>query len=262
MNDELIEEEVPEVPADDLEEPPVEPTDEPEEIVEQGDPDPAETVVDQQPQEPVKPSQIRQVRNALRDKQRENAELRRQLQALAPTHSPQDEARPKLSDFEYDEDAFSKAHEAWAMKRAQRDAVMAAEMQIKQARYIEAKQKHGEAFDDAESIVASVLSDSQQSMAIAVMDDPSELVMALAKNQAALEKLATITDPIKFAFQLGQLKKEQPMPTKPKPAPESVPSRTAQPNTAKNVDQLLEQARKTGDYTKYFAATRQQKPKA
>jgi hypothetical protein len=87
-------------------------------------------------------------------------------------------------------------------------------------------------------------------------------VYALGKNPKKLKELASITDPVKFAFAIAKLETQLKVSNKkPAPPPEKVVGGTAPIRGA--VDSTLERLRadaeRTGDYSKVFAYRKQKR---
>ena len=221
------------------------------------------------------PEWVRELRKSHREAQRKIREYESKLQALQATENKPVTAgaKPKLEDFDYDSDRYETALEQWYDRKRQ-----AAEAEAKakaaeeeQAKSWQAKlEAYGKAkadlkvkdYDEAEELAQQVFSTVQQGVILQGADNPALVVYALGKNPKKAKELASLTDPVKFAFAVAKLEKELKVtPRKPTPAPE----RTINGDGPKSgtVDSQLErlraEAEKTGNYSKVFAYKQQQK---
>jgi hypothetical protein len=226
-------------------------------------------------------SSIRDLRAHLRELKRElRAYQAKEMTQQAPqaTQVPTLGAKPKLEDFDYDETKYDAALEKWyddkrkidkakeeieAQERARREAG-----QAKVNSYIsEAKELRVKDFQDVESEVVSALSVEQQGILLAGADKPALLVYALGRNPAKLKSLASINDPVRFAFAAAKLESQlKTSRTATKPAPESRVSASGgapvSGGSQKTLERLREEAARTGDMTKVIAYKRQLKEAA
>ena len=60
-------------------------------------------------------------------------------------------------------------------------------------------------FDDAEESVASMLTDVQRGIIVDGSDNPALSFYAIGKNKALAKELASITNPVKFAFAVSKM---------------------------------------------------------
>jgi hypothetical protein len=221
------------------------------------------------------PQWVKDLRQRQRELARENAELKAKLnagtsQAKGKPELPQ---KPKLADYDYDEEAYDKARDEWdAKKRAvdawEADQEKAAEEQAKRIRAIdESYAKSRQAlkvsdFEDAEEAVVGQFTEWQQGIVKAGAANPGAMVYALGKTPKKLQELASIKDPVKFAVAIGKLETEVKVTRRTgiKPAPET-PLRGNSNVTASKatLERLQAEADRTGDRTKVAAYLRQQK---
>ena len=93
----------------------------------------------------------------------------------------------------------------------------------------------------------------QQGMIVQGAENPALLVYALGKNPKKAKELASITDPVKFAFAVAKLETNLKV-TKRKASsrPESKINGTGRPSGSvdNTLDRLRAEAEKTGNYTK------------
>lgn len=211
------------------------------------------------------PDWLRNLRRENRELKRKQKELEQRLQK--PADAPVLGAKPKLEDHDYDAEAFEVALSDWYEKKRAVDAKMEQRQAAEQAQQAEwktrletyAQEKTALAADDyeeSEEAVTDTLSEVQQGIIIQGASNPAALVYKLGKDEARLQVLANIKDPVKFAFAIAKLETDMKTPAKTKPEPERRLSggRPAAPATSGHLDKLRERAQQTGDYTAYFAA--------
>lgn len=225
------------------------------------------------------PEWVRELRKAHRETQRENRELKERLEKV---NSPQPEAeplgpKPTLEGHDYDAEEFEKALADWyerKRKKDQQEADAKREQEQQQKAWQAKLDEYGEAksalkvkdFDDAEAVVLEVFDQTQQGIMIQGSDNPAHVFYALGKNEGKAKELASIKDPVKFAFAVAKLEKEIKVGKRKGKTPPP-PERTVKGTGKKSgtVDSTLErlraEAEKTGDYTKVHAY-RQKKRKA
>lgn len=226
-----------------------------------GEDDPEETPV------------IRTLRQKARDAAKKVKELERKLEEKTATEQAAELGpKPKLEEFDYDEDKFAEALTEWTARKSESDAVKAKEAEAqKQAEaewndriavYNERKQKLGaHDFDEAEDVVKTGLSVTQQSIIVDAAMSPEVVVYAVGKNPDVLERLSKISSPIRFAAEIARLETKMKVSgMKSKPAPESRPKDTKAPTTGKaQLEKLRAKAERSGDFTAYYAAKRKTK---
>lgn len=218
---------------------------------------------------------IRDLRRRHRELARENAELKAKLGTGQPAAQgkPELPPKPKLADFDYDEEKYDQARDAWDSKKREADA-----WEENQRKAAEAQQKRVQAinegyansikalgvkdYQEAEEEAAGALDQVQQSILKAGAANPAALVYALGKTPKKLAELASIKDPVKFAVAVGKLETEVKVTkrTSTKPAPETtVRSNTSSATTTSaTLERLQAEADKTGDRTKVAAYLRKQ----
>lgn len=198
----------------------------PEEVqeVEQGEPDspPEQEEVNEQDEqapapaeEPKESSVMKQMRAALREKEREVRELRAKTAAPAPDAPKDPGEMPDIEQFDYDTEAYRAAIHKWNADKLKfegyRKQQEAEQQQIVQ-KYEAAKARFDTegakiaGFQDAVADVASALSlEQQNALLLRVPDVAHRIVMALHRNPAELERIARITDPVDYGIELGKL---------------------------------------------------------
>lgn len=207
----------------------------------------------------------------LRDKERELRELKQLVEAAkAPKQEPELK-KPTMESVDYDEAEYERQFDAYTRQKAEVDAKQrekdAAEKAEKDAwaAKVEAYQTAKAAlkvkdYDDAEAEATSTLSQIQQSIIVTGADNAALLVYALGKNPAKAKELASIKDPVKFAFAVAKLETQlKATPRKAPPAAEStVRGSGSISSTSSNSElaRLEAAAEKTGDRTAVIAFKR------
>jgi hypothetical protein len=100
----------------------------------------------------------------------------------------------------------------------------------------------------------------QQGMIVQGADNAALVVYALGKNPKKAKELASITDPVKFAFAVAKLETQLKISNrKAQTSPERKISGTGRPSGAvdSTLDRLRADAEKTGDYSKVFQYKKQ-----
>lgn len=252
--------------------------DQQEERAPQAEPEPEEITVmigDEPVEEEVQaaPDWVRD----LRKKNREDQKRIRELEArLAQTQAPaqtQLGKKPILEDFDYDTTAYESALADWFEKKRSFDAQ--AEARRRQEEEVQEQwnnklESYASArnslkvkdFEDAESTVAEMFNITQQGVVIQGAENPALLIYALGKNPKKAKELASIADPVKFAFAIAKLETQLKVTGKrTPPPPEKTVGGTAPIRGAvdSNLDRLRAEAERTGDYSKVYAYKRQKK---
>lgn len=181
--------------------------------------------------------------------------------------------KPTLEDHDYDAEKYETALTSWYDQKrkieeqereanAQREAEQKA-WQTKLDSYGKAKTElKVKDFEDAEIAAQESLSVTQQGIVLQGAENPALLIYALGKNPKKVKELASINDPVKFAFAVAKLETQLKV-TNRKAAPP--PERTVRGTgpTSGAVDSQLERLRadaeKTGDFTKVIAYKRQKR---
>lgn len=221
------------------------------------------------------PGLVNKLRKLNREKDRELRELR--AKTAAPAAQAQAEApmaRPTLADCEYDEEVFTEKLSAWHDQQAKaKTAQKEKEAQAKaEADAWKAKlEAHGKAkaelkvrdYEEAEAAAAEVLSVNQQGIIVNGADNSALVVYALGKNPAKAKELASIKDPVKFAFAIAKLETTLKVTQrKAPPPPEKVVRGSAPVSAGKGDAQLAKleaEAERTGDRSKVIAYNREQR---
>lgn len=222
------------------------------------------------------PAWVKELRKADREKARKIRELEQQLTARQQAEQPASVAKPTLADCDFDEDVFEQKltayHEAQRAEKAKQEAQEAEARKAQEAwnarltQYNEAKAKLSVGnFEEVEDIVKDAMNPTQLGIIVSGADKPEHLVYAIGSNAAKLKELASITDPVKFAFAVARLEtKMQVTPKKAAPAPEKPlkGGATAVGATDNKLAQLEAEADRTGDRTKVLQYKRELRARA
>lgn len=249
-----------------------------------GDDDNGEVIVsigDEEPPEEqddkAAPAWVKDLRKAQRELQKENRELKAQIQQSAPKPKAQEVGKkPTLEDCDYDGEKFEQELTAWHDRK--RSAEQAAKQQEDEQKaqqeawngrlesYKTAKAAlKVKDFEEAEEITTSVFNEVQQALIIDAADNPALVIYALGKNPAKAKELAAITSHTKFLREISRLEdtKLKVQNRKAPPAPERTVSGTGKISgtTDSTLERLRAEAEKTGDLSKVIAYKRQQRDK-
>lgn len=220
------------------------------------------------------PDWVRDLRKQYREEKRRAKELEQRLaqveqrntQAVAPLGP-----KPTLEKADYDTDRYERDLAAWYEKKRQhdeREAAVKSEHQAVQKEWERKLESYQGAkaglkvrdFEFAEDVVQDNLSVMQQGMIVQGADNPALVVYALGKNPKKAKEIASITDPVKFAFAVAKLETQLKISNrKAQSSPERKISGTARPSGAvdSTLDRLRSEAEKTGDYSKVFQYKKQ-----
>lgn len=228
-----------------------------------------------QEEETRAPAWVRELRKANREKERKIRELEAQLNAAATETKPVVlEAKPTLESCDYDSDEYENKLASWyeqkraydaaeAEAAAQRDAE-AKEWQDKLDSYAKARASlKVRDYEDAEAFALETFNVTQQGIVLQGSENPAHLIYALGKSQKRAKELASITDPVKFAFAVAKLETQLKV-TNRKAA--AAPERTITSGGGRisgsvdsTLERLREEALKTGDLSKVMAYKRSKK---
>lgn len=218
------------------------------------------------------PAWVKDLRKANREKDRRIRELEQRLNANAPQQEQAVTvgAKPTLEGCDYDAEKFEAELESWHARKREAEQQQAKKEQAEKAAkdawtarvqtYEKAKAAlKVQDFQDAEDALSDALSVVQQGVILSGAEKPELLVYALGKAPAKLKELASITDPVKFAFAVAKLETQlKVQPRKQAPAPERrVTGSVPVGGPDKTLERLEAEADKTGDRTKVAAYKRQ-----
>jgi hypothetical protein len=227
------------------------------------------------------PAWVKELRKQNREKDRALRERDAEIARLKGSPAqPEAEAigpKPTLASCEYDEDEFERKLSAWHDKnrsiseaKAAKDAEAKKAQEAWQAKLAEFNKAKTaikvKDFEEAEANLTDAFSSVQQGILIDGADNAAVLTYALGKNPKKLKELASITNPVKFAFAVAKLETQLKV-TPRKTAP--VPDRVVRGNASVvpgSVDPMLkklqEQADRTGDRSAVAKYIREQARKA
>lgn len=214
-------------------------------------------------------STVRQMRERIKELDRIQKEKDKELAEFKAKYAPQQTdqlgAKPTLADAGYDEETFANRLLEWTEKKRkfdeqrvnqEREAEEANKAwQSAQERYVTAKNSLGlEDFEDYEAIVDGKFTQVQRGILLRSQQS-AHLVYAIGKSPAEVERLSKIKDPVEFAWAVRDLEtgKLKVGPAKPKPEGKVVSTAVASSDTEKRLEELREEARRTGNTDKLMA---------
>lgn len=228
------------------------------------------------PQEEDKPAPewVRDLRKQHRELQKRNRELEAKLNQAPETSKAQEVGKkPTLEDFDYDAERYEASIADWFERKRQADE-QAAKLQAERDNQAKAWQATLDGYskakaelkvrdyDDAEDITKETLNVVQQGVILQGAENPALLVYALGKNPKKVKELASISDPVKFAFAVAKLETQLKVTNrKAAPPPEKTVQGTGKVSGAvdSTLDRLRADAEKSGDYSKVMAYKRQKR---
>lgn len=219
------------------------------------------------------PEWVRDLRKNYREEKRRAKDLEQKL-ARFETQAPGAATlgpKPTLEKADYDTDRYEKELANWYDKKRQhddREVSVKSEQQAVQKEWERKLEGYQSAkaglkvrdFEFAEDVVQDNLSVMQQGMIVQGADNAALVVYALGKNPKKAKELASITDPVKFAFAVAKLETQLKISNrKAQVSPERKISGTGRPSGAvdSTLDRLRADAEKTGDYSKVFQYKKQ-----
>ena len=208
---------------------------------------------------------IKNLRKMQRETAKENRELKKKLADMSNADETAElGTKPTLENSDFDADKYEVKLLAWQDAKSKIAAKAAKEEEAKKKQSTDWQQNlnaYNEKkavlkvadFEEAEAVVRSEFSDTQQGLIIQGAENPALVVYALGKNPQHAEELSKINDPVKFAFAVAKLESQlvvSKKPSVPKPEETIQGSGNASTTTGVTLDKLREEAEKTGDYTK------------
>ncbi|WP_063657664.1 hypothetical protein [Candidatus Arsenophonus triatominarum] len=189
------------------------------------------------------PKWVKELRKGFKETQKENRDLKRQLEELTTKQSYQSPvnhdnvipAKPTLESCDYDEEVYEKALTDWHEKKShveQKKQAQQRQQQEVQERFIQRLKSHQQRaaklpvkdYTEMEEVVRSEVPVLQQEILIHAADEGTELIAyALGKNKALRQRLTAENDPIRAAFLLGQISQKVKLAPKPKKTPKPEP---------------------------------------
>ena len=222
------------------------------------------------------PEWVRELRKTNREDKRRIRELEEKLNAAGRTETKpvQLSKKPTLEEHDYDAEKFEAALDNWHQQKRivdEQNAKAEAEAKATQDAWQAKLNGYGEAkaklkvkdFDDAEDVAKELLSITQQGIILQGAENPALVIYALGKNPAKVKELASINDPVKYAFAVAKLETQLKVTQRKAPPPERTVSGTGRVagTVDSTLERLREEASKTGDYTKVVQYRNQQKRK-
>ena len=223
------------------------------------------------------PEWVRELRKQHRQLQREKRELEEKLKTVSqPAERPITVGKkPTLEEYDYDAEKYESELAAWFERKAKADEAQArarrAELDAQQA-WQQKLDSYGKArselkvrdFEDAEATVSETLNVTQQGVLLQGAENPALLVYALGKNPSKAKELASIQDPVKFAFAVAKLETQLKVQNRKAATPPEKTVRGTGPVSGaveSTLERLRADAERTGDFSKVMAYKRQQKAK-
>lgn len=219
------------------------------------------------------PDWLRELRKSDREKSKRIRELEQRLEASNQPQKPQLGPKPTLEACEYDPDRYETELTAWHERKREVEQVAERERRATEdaqkawnarlASYETAKAQLPVAdFDDSEAAVQAEFDVVKQAIILNGAEKPEQLIYALGKSPAKLKELASITDPVKFAFAVARLETKMKTTTrKPEMKPEkALRGSGGSPGAAVDqLERLRAEADITGDRTKVAQYLRQKR---
>lgn len=214
------------------------------------------------------PKWVKTLRDQNRKILKENKKLRKTLEEKDSLNSQKNLVRPKLSDYDWDDDLYEKALDDYEKKKFESAAPKIDDQtqqlyQKKLDSYVKRKSElKVNDFAEAEKDVINNLTLDQQNLILLNSDKPELVVYMIGKHPDILDELSEINDPAKFCYKIAKIESKTQMSkktTKPSVAPEKKITGTSasQGISSNNLDKLLENALKTGNLTEYRRAKKQ-----
>ena len=234
----------------------------------------AEETPAEEPQEPAETPLLRDIRKMLREEKKRARDLERELQTLKAPAPTVLGAKPRLEDFDYYADQFETAIASWYDKKREVDRKeeekRTAEQQAAQAwqtkvqAYEKAKAEFpADQIEDAEDVVQTLFSATQQGILLqGAGANAAKMVVELGKNPMKAKALSEIKDPVEFAIEVGVMKAgmSKSQDRKSPPPEKTISGGSSKVTNAKDrLEQLRDEAQKTGNFDAFFAFKRQMK---
>ena len=227
-----------------------------------------ETPPQEETDEKRAPEWVRNLRTKAREQERELRELRKLRDGVEQQKQTQLGPKPTLEACDYDADLFERRLDAWKELKAVADRQQAEvkEAEAKRQEYFNSKfeaysTRKAEVigkikdFADVEETVLHALDDTQRGVVLAHAKDPALLLYAIGKDEKRLQELAKLSDPVEFIFAVARMETQmRTQSRKPQSAPEkSVKGSASTTGSDKRLDQLYDEAARTGDLNKVRA---------
>lgn len=223
------------------------------------------------------PKWVKELRREKKESDRRIKELEAKLNEQNKPETIELGEKPTLESVGYDADEFEAKLTEWHAKKLQFEQQEASkrEEQEKAQKVWQDKLNSYETkktaikskvrdFDEAEDLARDVLTQTQQGILIHAAEKPELLIYHLGKNPQKAKELASINDPIQFAFAAAKIDAQIKMTArKPSTSPERKPSGSASYSgtTDTTLAKLQADADRTGDSSKVVAYLRNQRNK-
>lgn len=218
------------------------------------------------------PDLPKRLREEIKKRDRENAELRKRNAELEKPAAAIDVGeRPTREQFDWDDDAYDEAIDAWNERRfkAQQQADEPDALQAEAAQDVQRLTTGIQtlSYADAQEVAPAAikaLTAEQQYVIASAAKEPAKLIYALGKNPDRLKALQDIKNPVKFIAEVARMETQMTTRTRTPVAPENVRQGDARPPAQgdKETARLEKQAQATGDYTALLAHKRKLREKA
>jgi hypothetical protein len=228
-----------------------------------------ETPPQEETDEKRAPEWVRNLRTKAREQERELRELRKLRDGVEQQKQTQLGPKPTLEACDYDADLFERRLDAWKERKAVADRQQAeareAEAKLQEhfnskfetynARKKEVAAKHFRDFDEVEETVLHALNDTKRGLLLAHAKDPALFFYAIGKKEQVLQNLAKMENVAEFIWTAAQVERDLKITSrKPSSAPEkSVKGSASTVGSDKRLDQLYDEAARTGDLNKVRA---------
>jgi hypothetical protein len=228
-----------------------------------------------QEEETRAPEWVRELRKSNREKERKIRELEAKLTTAATETKPVALGdKPSLEECDYDAELYESKLSSWYDRKRISDEAEAKAREAQQAEanaWQEKLASYNKAkatlkvrdYEDSEAVAQDNLTITQQGIIIQGSDNPALIIYALGKNTKRAKELASITDPVKFAFAVAKLETQLKVTTR---KASTAPERTIANGGARlsgtvdsTLERLRDEAAKTGDLSKVMAYKRSKK---
>jgi len=222
------------------------------------------------------PEWVRDLRKEYRNEKRRAKELEQKIEQLERGSTPQAQPlgqKPTLEGVDYDTERYETELASWYENKREHDEkqnvvqsqqkAVQKEWDTKLESYHTSKTKlKVKDYEFAEDVVQDNLSVMQQAMIVQGADNPALVVYALGKHPMKAKEIASITDPVKFAFAVAKLESNLKInERKASSKPEKKISGTGRPSGSvdNTLDRLRADAEKTGDFSKVLQYKKQKR---
>jgi hypothetical protein len=221
------------------------------------------------------PEWVRELRKSNREKERKIRELEAKLTTVATENKPVVlGAKPSLEECDYDSDLYESKLSDWYDRKRDADQAEAQARKAQQAEadaWSEKLASYNKAkaslkvrdYEESEAFAQDNLTVTQQGIIIQGSENPALIIYALGKNTKRAKELASISDPVKFAFAVAKLETQLKVTTR---KASTAPERTIANGGGRlsgaidsTLDRLRAEALQTGDLSKVMAYKRGKK---